>query len=123
MTDTHAPTAALRSIAVAVDDTAAAEQLLATLVDLPVTVRDGHRWTALDAGGLTLALTTAAELPAGASVSINVRVADVAAAYETLLAAGAQSLSAPALGPHEERAAVLLGGCVALSVYRSVPAA
>ncbi|GAA0824328.1 VOC family protein [Streptosporangium amethystogenes subsp. fukuiense] len=111
----------LRGIAVAVQDTAAAERLLGRVTDLPVTVRDGDRWTALEAGGLTVALTVTEELPGGAAVSLNVKVADVAAAHEELIAAGALSVMAPALTAHEERAAVRLGDSVVLSVYRSLP--
>ncbi|MEU0482529.1 VOC family protein [Streptosporangium sp. NPDC006013] len=111
----------LRGIAVAVQDTAAAERLLGRVTDLPVTVRDGARWTALDAGGVTVALTVAEELPGGATVSLNVKVADVAAAHDLLIAAGALSVTAPALTAHEERAAVRLGDSVVLSIYRSLP--
>ncbi|MEV4376313.1 VOC family protein [Streptosporangium sp. NPDC049644] len=111
----------LRGIAVAVQDTAAAERLLGRVTDLPVTVRDGDRWTALEAGGLTVALTVTEELPGGAAVSLNVKVADVAAAHEELIAAGALSVMAPALTAHEERAAVRLGDSVVLSIYRSLP--
>ncbi|MFI6450485.1 VOC family protein [Streptosporangium amethystogenes] len=111
----------LRGIAVAVQDTSAAERLLGRVTDLPVTVRDGDRWTALDAGGLTVALTVTEELPGGAAVSLNVKVADVAAAHDLLIAAGALSVMAPALTAHEERAAVRLGDSVVLSIYRSLP--
>ena len=122
MTTTPAPTAgALRSIAVSVPDTAAAERLLGTVTDLPVTVRDGERWIAMDAGGLTLALTVAEEVPGGAQVAVNVKVDDVAAAYAALLAAGGSPAQPPVRTAHEERAAVLLGNAVALVVYRSLP--
>ena len=122
MTTTPPPSAGtLRSIAVAVSDTAAAERLLGTVTDLPVTVRDGERWTALDAGGLTLALTVAEEIPGGAHVCLNVKVDDVPTAYAALLAAGGKPAQPPVRTAHEERAAVLLGNAVALVVYRSLP--
>ncbi|WP_406724622.1 hypothetical protein WJ438_08195 [Streptomyces sp. GD-15H] len=46
---------------------------------------------------------------------------DVPAAFDRLVAAGAEPASRPATGTHEERASVWLSEGVALSVYRSLP--
>jgi hypothetical protein len=114
--------ALLRSIALAAPSgTGGPERILNTLVNPPVTVRDGERWTAFDLGGLSLALAAPEELPPGAKASLNIKVDDVPAAFDRLVAAGAKPASRPATGTHEERASVWLSEGVALSVYRSLP--
>jgi hypothetical protein len=112
----------LRSIAFTTPTgTSGPEAILSTLVSLPVTMRDGERWTAFDLGGISLALTSPEELPSGAKASLNIKVDDVDAAYQDLLAAGADSAAAPATGAHEERASVWLSEGIVLSVYRGLP--
>lgn len=114
--------ALLRSIALAAPlGTGGPERILNALVNPPVTVRDGERWTAFDLGGLTLALAAAEEIPSGARASLNIKVDDVLSAFDQLVAAGAEPASPPVAGTHEERASVWLSEGVALSVYRSLP--
>ena len=113
----------LRSIALtAPTGTSGPEAILNTLVSPPVTMRDGERWTAFDLGGISLALTSPEELPSGAKASLNIKVEDVDAAWQHLLAAGAAPAAAPAAGAHEQRASVWLADGIVLSVYRSLPA-
>lgn len=113
------PSGVLRSVAVAcAPGTTAAAALLAHAAAPEVRVSDGERWTAYDAPGLTLALAGPAEVPAGAAVSLNVKVPDVTAALAALVADGAESCGEPVAGAHEVRASVWLAPGVALTVYQ-----
>jgi predicted enzyme related to lactoylglutathione lyase len=67
--------------------------------------RDGERYAALDAGGLTLALTTGSESIC-AIAAPALRVADIESALQRLLQAGAGIVRPIETGPHERRAAV-----------------
>ncbi|MEV4225218.1 MULTISPECIES: VOC family protein [Nonomuraea] len=70
---------------------------------LPVRFRDGDRFAALDAGGVTIALAGPAE-HVTASAAPSYRVDDTAAAVAELAARGAEVVRAPEAGPHETRA-------------------
>jgi predicted enzyme related to lactoylglutathione lyase len=70
---------------------------------LPVRFRDGDRFAALDAGGVTLALAGPAE-HVTAGVAPSFRVDSVAAAVRDLLARGGEVVREAADGPHETRA-------------------
>jgi predicted enzyme related to lactoylglutathione lyase len=65
--------------------------------------RDGARYAALDAGGVSLALLAGTERIVDRA-ALGLRVPDLHAAVKTLVAAGAQIVSAPEPGPHEWRA-------------------
>jgi hypothetical protein len=113
----------LRSVAVACSPNTTGAGDLVDLAAAPeVKVRDGARWTAYAAPGLTLALADTAELPAGATVSLNVKVADVRTALTALRAAGAEPVGDVVEGDHELRASVWLSPGVALSVYQPMTA-
>jgi catechol 2,3-dioxygenase-like lactoylglutathione lyase family enzyme len=72
---------------------------------LTLKFRDGDRYAAFDAGGVTLALAGQSER--GASpVALNFKVADLPAALDRLAAGGARLESGPVEGPHEKRAAL-----------------
>jgi predicted enzyme related to lactoylglutathione lyase len=101
MTDTPGPR--LRTVLYAVDDMSAAVGFYRDALGLPVRVRDGDRYTAIDAGGVTLALTGPGEDVAG-GVAAAFQVADVAASVRDLTAAGAVLVHGPEAGPHETRA-------------------
>ena len=110
----------LRSIAIACEpDTTAPDELINLAAAPTVAVRDGARWTAYAEPAPTLALAGPSEMPAGATVALNVKVADVSAAHAALVAAGATSCAEPADGAHEVRASVWLAEGVALTVYQS----
>lgn len=71
---------------------------------LPLKFADGDRYAALDGGGATVALASAAEDVTGGRPAASFKVDDVPAAIERLVAAGA-TVSRPAeAGPHEVRA-------------------
>jgi predicted enzyme related to lactoylglutathione lyase len=107
-----------------VEDMAAALHFYGDALGLPLMFRDGERFAALDAGGLTLALVAGAErivdVPA-----LAWRVDDIDAALARLVAAGAQVLSPPARGPHERRAVLrdVAGHPLVLSAKLRPPAA
>ena len=112
------PLGVLRSIAVACSpDTSGAGQLVDLAAAPEVKVRDGDRWTAYAAPDLTVALSSPDELPSGAIVSLNVKVTDVHASLEALVAAGAEPAGEVVEGNHELRAAVRLSPGVVLSIY------
>ncbi|MFJ9544106.1 VOC family protein [Streptomyces sp. NPDC101225] len=72
-----------------------------------VKFQDGARFAALDAGGTTLALAGPAEDVTGGRPAAAFNVADVAAAVERLVAAGAKLERPAEEGPHETRAVLL----------------
>ncbi|MFN7150666.1 MAG: VOC family protein [Microthrixaceae bacterium] len=109
----------LRSIAVACSpDTGRAGQIVDLAAAPEVKVRDRDRWTAYVAPDLTLALSSPDEMPSGATVSLNVKVADVRASLAGLVASGAEPAGEVVEGNHELRGAVWLSPGVALSVYQ-----
>jgi predicted enzyme related to lactoylglutathione lyase len=69
----------------------------------PVKFTDGERFAALDAGGTTLALVVGTEDITGGTPAISVRVVDLLAAIQRLVAGGAAVVSPAAEGPHEVR--------------------
>lgn len=76
---------------------------------LSLRFRDGDRYAALDAGGITLALCAGAERVAD-SVTPVFRVNGIEATVERLLAAGAGLRRAIETGPHERRAVLDVPG-------------
>lgn len=71
--------------------------------------RDGDRWAAFDAGGITLALAGEGERPSQVvteNVALNIKVADTAYAMERSLWGGARLLEEPKTTSHEIRATV-----------------
>ncbi|GAA3810724.1 hypothetical protein GCM10022226_33980 [Sphaerisporangium flaviroseum] len=71
---------------------------------LTVKFRDGDRFAALDAGGVTIALAARAEQVAGPVTAPCYKVGDVAEAVRDLTEAGAELVNGPETGPHEIRA-------------------
>ena len=110
-------TAEMRGVILsAPDGVGAVEDVLRALVTPSVKLRDGDRYAAFDQP-LTLSLAGPGELPEGAAASLTVKVDDVAAAFATLLSAGASPAQEPTRGGHELKAAVWLTSGVALTVY------
>jgi predicted enzyme related to lactoylglutathione lyase len=70
---------------------------------LPVKFRDGQRFCALDAGGISVGLVAQEERIVDQPALVY-RVEDIAATVDRLVAAGAQVLRPIAEGPHELRA-------------------
>ncbi|WP_206184665.1 VOC family protein [Thermoactinospora rubra] len=70
---------------------------------LPVKFRDGDRFAALDAGGVTVALAGPAEHVA-AQAAPSYKVEDLARAVREFTERGAAVERAPETGPHERRA-------------------
>ena len=70
---------------------------------LPLKFRDGDRFCAFDAGGVTIALAAGDEDVVGAT-AVSYKVQDLPAAIAALEAAGATRVRGPEEGPHERRA-------------------
>ena len=101
-----------------VPDLDAAAEFYAGGLGLKPLFRDGDRFCAFDAGGVTIALAAGAEREAaGGETAVSYKVDDVASAVERLVAAGAELVSGPAEGPHEIRAALRDPAGNALAVY------
>jgi predicted enzyme related to lactoylglutathione lyase len=98
---------ALRAVQLPVMDLDAVLPFYTDILGWSLRFRDGARYAALDAGGVTVALAAPAEQLVEGRPSLNVKVADLERALQTLLDAGARVICAPSDGPHESRAAVL----------------
>lgn len=79
------------------------------VLGLPLRFRDGDRYAALDAGGITLALCAGAERLAETAMPVF-RVQGIDESVERLLAAGATIRRAIENGPHERRAVLDIPG-------------
>ncbi len=86
-----------------VDDLERAIRFYREVLELPQKFRDGDRFCAFDAGGVTLALAAAGERLCDAP-AVSLEVADLDAALRRLEAGGARLLRGPESGPHERRA-------------------
>jgi len=73
---------------------------------LPLKFRDGDRWAAFDAGGITLAVAGGTEKPPGGAIALSFKVEDVAAAMARAVKGGGTVVAEVAEGPHEIRGAV-----------------
>jgi predicted enzyme related to lactoylglutathione lyase len=89
-------------------------------VGLPLKFRDGNRWAAFDAGGVTLALAGQAER-GPSPVALNFKVENVPAEVERLVAAGARVVSGPAPGAHEIRASLRDGDGHVINLFSPKP--
>jgi predicted enzyme related to lactoylglutathione lyase len=96
----------LRSLLWPVPDLEAAIAFYRDAFGYSLKFRDGDRYAALDAGGLTLALVAGDEDTTGGVPAPSFRVDDLAAAIRTVTAAGGRVLAGPSAGPHETRATV-----------------
>jgi len=100
MTDTPR----LRTVLYVVDDVPAAVGFYRDALGLPVRFRDGDRFAAIDAGGVTLGLAGPDEDVTDGAVAASFKVTDVPATVRALTAAGAALVRGPETGPHEVRA-------------------
>ena len=101
-----------------VTDLDSAAEFYARGLGLRELFRDGDRFCAFDAGGVTIALAAGAERDStAAETAVSYKVDDVAAAVERLAAAGAELISGPEEGPHEIRAALRDPAGNVLAVY------
>lgn len=102
---------------VPVDDLDAAIATYTTHLGFATRFRDGDVWAVLDAGPLSVALAAGAERTELPGPALMVRVTDVAAAVEALVAAGARASGPSCRGEHETRATVRLGGGGTVMLY------
>jgi predicted enzyme related to lactoylglutathione lyase len=86
-----------------VEDLEAAIQFYETTLGLSVKLRDGDRFCAMDAGGVTIALAAGEERLSEIPL-VSYKVADVDTAVRDLVAAGAIVERPAHNGPHERRA-------------------
>lgn len=96
------PTPQLRQILLPAPDLDAALAFYAELLGLPLKLRDGDRFAALDGGGATVALLGAEDRDPAAGAAPALRVTSVDAVAERLRAAGVE-IDGPVDGPHERR--------------------
>jgi predicted enzyme related to lactoylglutathione lyase len=99
------PIGQLSMLMLNVDDMDKACAFYANAMGLKLKFRDGERWAAFDAGGVTLALAGGAER-ASTPVSLGFKVANVDQATAQVLAGGGRLEKATATTAHETRAAV-----------------
>ena len=99
-----------------VDDLDAALRFYQDAMGLELRFRDGDRFAALDAGGMTIALAAGEERGAE-GVAVSYKVDDVDAAVAALQTAGARVLRSPEDGPHERRAVLRDPSGHALMLY------
>lgn len=96
----------LGNVILPADDFGRAVDFYQYVLGLPLKFRDGDRWAAFDAGGITLALAGGAERPPGNAIALSFKVENVAAALARAVADGAVPVAPAAEGPHEIRGAV-----------------
>ncbi|MEU8266893.1 VOC family protein [Sphaerisporangium sp. NPDC049002] len=94
----------LGNVLIPVSDLDKAVTFYTEALGLTLKFRDGDRFAALDAGGVTIALAAPAEQVAGSATAPSYKVGDVAEAVRDLTASGAELVSGPEAGPHEIRA-------------------
>ncbi|HEY3003425.1 MAG TPA: VOC family protein [Kribbellaceae bacterium] len=107
----------------AVDNVDTAVQFYRDALGLPLKFQDGARFAGLDGGGVTLALVSADEDITSGAPAAAIKVADVAAAVDRAIAAGATLLRGPDEGPHEIRAAVRDPAGNIVVLYTALPRA
>lgn len=112
----------LRNIVWPVPDVSVALAFYRDVVGLPVKFVDGDRYAALDAGGITLALASAAEDLTDGVPAFSLRVDDLAEAVAELTAAGATVVTPPTAGPHELRAVLRDPAGQLFIAYSALPA-
>jgi predicted enzyme related to lactoylglutathione lyase len=88
-----------------VGDVAAAVEFYGSVFGFVTKFVDGQRYAALDAGGVTLALAAPEEDVAGVAAA-SVKVPDVGATVQAVVAAGGVVVREPQAGPHEMRAVI-----------------
>lgn len=98
-----------------VDDLDAAIDFFRDAMGLPLKFRDGDRYCALDAGGITLALVAGAERIVS-EPTLAFRVEEIEGAVAHLAVCGATILRPVETGPHESRAALRAPGGVPVIV-------
>lgn len=98
-------TGRLRGIVLSVDDMDAECAFYEKVLGLQVKFRDGDRWAAFDVEGISFGLAgTSERLPDRSALSV--RAADVDAAVDRAVEAGAEVVLPAEDGRHERRAAV-----------------
>lgn len=96
------PLGELAQILLPVTDLGAACAFVGEVLGFELRFRDGDRYAAYQAGGLTLALAAADEQPVPGRVALALKTADLDSALERLAAADMQ-VSAPHDSEHERR--------------------
>jgi predicted enzyme related to lactoylglutathione lyase len=106
-----------------VDDLDAAARFYGEVLGLTEKFRDGDRFAAFDAGGVTIALAAGDEARVvGGVTGVNYKVDDVAAAVAALVAGGASVVHDAEEGPHEIRATLRDPAGNTFGVYGPKPA-
>lgn len=91
------------SLLLPVKDLSRALNLFCGPLGMPLQFRDGNRYAVLGCNGSTLALLAGSEKVVD-RLALGLRVGNLQTAVTALVAAGAEVVSAPELGPHEWRA-------------------
>jgi predicted enzyme related to lactoylglutathione lyase len=111
------PELTVRTILLSVDELDGPLGFYRDAVGMTERFRDGDRYAALDAGGVTVALAVADEHPAPGATVLGCKTPDVAEAVRRLVASGADVLEPPVAGRHETRALLRAPGGALISVY------
>ncbi len=96
----------LRQVLHPVSDVAAAVSFYSAAFGFAARFNDSDRFSALDAGSVTLALTGPAEDITDGRPAAGLRVPDLASLLRAVVAAGGSVVREAETGPHEERAVV-----------------
>ena len=115
------PIGRLGNVILAADDFQRTVDFCEHALGLPLKFRDGDRWAAFDAGGVTLAVAGGSEKPPGGGVALSFKVEDVAAAMARAVKGGATVVQEAAEGPHEIRGVVKTRAGHAIYFYAPKP--
>src|SRR4051794_21537336 len=113
------PLGTVRAIVLAADDVGKAAAFFGEHLGLDLQFQDGERWAQLAVGGISIALAGQGEQPDGGA-AINVKVADVEAAVERAVAAGAELVKPATRGEHEVSAELRAPGGPLFYLYSSL---
>jgi catechol 2,3-dioxygenase-like lactoylglutathione lyase family enzyme len=114
------PIGQLSIVMLNVDDMDKACAFYANTMGLKLKFRDGARWAAFDAGGVTLALAAGSER-ASTPVALNFKVANVEEALARVTADGGRREGQTVTSAHEVRAAVRDHDGHVINLYSPVP--
>jgi lactoylglutathione lyase len=96
----------VRMVVLSTDDLEGSVRFYSEVLGMPLKIRDGTHFAALDGGSVTIAVATALDHPIPDKVVVGIKTADVDAAARAVEAAGGCIVKAPYNHAHERRAVV-----------------
>jgi predicted enzyme related to lactoylglutathione lyase len=112
--------ATVHSVVLSVADVSRACGFYSGVLGFRLQFRDGDRWAQLSAGDVTLAVAGPGEAEPG-TTGLALKVSDVAATVDAVVAAGGRVLRPPAAGSHELRATVADPAGLIVYVFQPMP--